>query len=161
MKIAVAVVLSSIIVAGCQQLAGILSEKPPPPGKKLVALPAEVWQEEQCSTRPLPYLRLDASGIEPKTINSGNTIRYRFSYTACVPPQPGYILGRFQTAIFYKDEKLSTRYDDGYPLETGKSIVDTEVKVPKGAEPGTYILRATLTADDVELADSVSFNVVP
>lgn len=159
---AAALVTACVLVSGCQQLAALLPAQPPPdPGKKLVVLPAEVWALEQCDTRDLPYLRLDDSGVTPKTVKAGEPIRYRFAYTACVPAQPGYILGRFQTTIFHEKQKLSTRYDDGYPVETGRLIVDTEIKVPKAAEPGNYSVQAALSVNDRSLTDSVSFNVVP
>jgi hypothetical protein len=152
-----------MLIAACQQFGDFRNEEPPPtgPGKKLVVLPAEVWKQENCETRKLPYLRLDDTGITPQTVKPGESINYRFSYTACVPKQPGYILGRFQTEIFYKGKKLSTRYDDGYPVETGKLIVDTDIAVPRIVMPGSYTLKAKLSVEDATLYDSAEFTVVP
>lgn len=71
------------------------------------------------------------------------------------------MLGRFQTTIYFQGTKKSTRYDDGYPIETGKLIVDTDIAVPIDAEPGTYVLSASLDVADVKVEDRVSFNVEP
>ncbi len=163
MKAPAVAVIGCVLLASCEHFGGARQEESPPtdPGKKLVMLPAEVWERENCETRNLPYLRLDNSQVSPKTVPPGGSIHYRFAYTACVPAQPGYILGRFQTDIFINGEKLSTRYDDGYPVETGKLIVDTDIAVPRNADPGTYSLRARLSVEGVTLQDSVSFNVVP
>lgn len=165
-KIALAL-LTCLSLPACQQVGTLfhndesLTPKSQDPGKKLVVLPAEVWANEKCESRNLPYIRLDDSKITPKTIKAGSSIHYRFSYTACVPLQPGYMLGRFQTTIYFQGTKKSTRYDDGYPIETGKLIVDTDIAVPIDAEPGTYVLSASLDVADVKVEDRVSFNVEP
>ena len=91
----------------------------------------------------------------------GGLLNYRFPYTACVPAQPGYILGRLQTSLFYKGKNLNTRTDDGFPVETGSWIVDTNIAIPKDAKPEVYVIEAALAAKGAMIKDRVSFQVEP
>ena len=72
--------------------------------------PDSVWTLEGCASRPLPFLRLDQSEVIPATVKPGGLLNYRFPYTACVPAQPGYILGRLQTSLFYKGKSSQYSY---------------------------------------------------
>ena len=56
---------------------------------------------------------------------------------------------------------MSTRSDDTFPVETGKCIIDTDIAVPKDAEPGVYSLEATLAAKGMTIQDRLSFTVQP
>src|SRR5512144_2930986 len=107
----------------------------PKPGRKLLMAPDRVWEIENCEARPLPYLRLERSEVMPATISPGNSIIYRFPYIACVPAQPGYILGRLRTTVSFGLKELNTRIDDKFPVETGRWIIDTEITVPNDAAP--------------------------
>lgn len=131
------------------------------PGRKLLMMPDQVWADENCELRPLPYLRLERSELTVAQISPGNSIVYRFLYTACVPPQPGYLLGRFRTTVSLGEKELSTRSDDTFPVETGKWIVDTDVAVPKNAETGVYSLEGTLAVKGVAIRDRLNFTVQP
>jgi len=163
MKALAAALAGCMLSAACDQAADGLAEEriPAEPGKKLIRLPAKVWEREKCGTRALPYLRLDHTGIAPKSVKPGGSINYRFTYTACVPKQPGYMLGRFQTEISQDGKKVSTRTDDNYPVETGKLVVDTHIVVPKDAAPGTYTLAGELSLEGGTLRDATTFNVTP
>lgn len=163
MKALAAAMVSCVLLAACDQSADGLGEEriPAEPGKKLIRLPAKVWEREKCGTRALPYLRLDHAGIAPKTAKPGESINYRFTYTACVPKQPGYVLGWFRTDISHEGENVSTRKDNDYPVETGKLVVDTHIVVPKNAAPGTYTLNAELSVRNTTIRDTASFNVAP
>jgi hypothetical protein len=162
-----ALFVTCFIVAACSELPSAAKqvESPPPevpkPGKKLAMAPERAWESENCESRPLPYLRLEQSELTAPTVTRGNSIIYRFPYTACVPAQPGYILGRFRTTISLAGKALSTRSDDTFPVETGKWIVDTDIAVPKDAEPGVYSLEATLAAKGVTIQDRLNFIVQP
>ena len=123
--------------------------------------PDVVWHDENCASRPLPYLRMERSEVTPATVKRGNSIIYRFPYTACVPAQPGYILGRFRTAIVSNGKELSSRADETYPIDTGKWIVDTDIAVPEQANPGLYSIEATLVAKSMMIQDRVNFIVEP
>ena len=123
--------------------------------------PYRVWVLEGCESRPLPFLRLDLSEVTPATVKPGGLLNYRFPYTACVPAQPGYILGRLQTTLSLEGKNLNTRADDGFPLETGGWIVDTNIAIPKDAKPGVYFLDAALAAKGATIKDRVSFGVEP
>ena len=123
--------------------------------------PDRVWALEGCESQPLPFLRLDQSEAIPPTVKPGGLLNYRFPYTACVPAQPGYILGRLQTTLSFKGKNLSTRTDDGFPVETGRWIVDTNIAIPKDATLGVYVLEATLAAIGTTIKDRVSFGVEP
>lgn len=123
--------------------------------------PDRVWALEGCESRPLPFLRLDLSDLIPATVKPGGLLNYRFPYTACAHPQPGYILGRLQTTLSFKGNDLNTRTDDGFPVETGRWIVDTNITIPKDAEPGVYSLEAALAAKGATIKDRVSFAVEP
>jgi hypothetical protein len=133
----------------------------PKPGKKLAIAPERAWESENCELRPLPHLRLERSELMPPAVSRGNSIIYRFPYTACVPPQPGYMLGQFRTTISLEGKPLSTRSDDTFPVETGTWIVDTDIAVPKDAEPGVYSLEATLTAKTATIQDRRKFTIQP
>jgi hypothetical protein len=152
-------------LAGCQNFLGLFNyDQPSPgedtsPGKKLVIPPAEVWQIENCESRELPYFRLDQSEVVPKTIKVGDSIRYRLSYTACVPQQTPSIPSRLETKISFKGKTENKRSDDDYMIETGKWVVDTHIYVPKDARLGTYVLDAVLSIKGGMLQDHVSFNV--
>ncbi len=63
----------------------------------MVMDPDRVWAREGCASRRLPFLRLDLSEVTPAMVKPGGLLNYRFPYTACVPAQPGYILGRLRT----------------------------------------------------------------
>jgi hypothetical protein len=152
------------LLAACSAVPGAPEEEyptPPKPGRKLLIAPDEVWEDENCESRPLPHLRLERSKVTPTTISRGNSIIYRFPYTACVPAQPGYILGRFRTTVSFGQKELSTRSDDTFPVETGKWGVDTDVAVPKNAEPGVYRLEAILAVEGVTIQDGLNFTVQP
>jgi hypothetical protein len=154
-------------LAGCQNFLGIFAHNQPSPeqdtspGKKLLIDYDKVWEIENCESRKLPYLRLDQSEVVPKTINIGDSIRYRLSYTACVPQQATSIPTRMETKISFEGKTLNTRSDDDYMIETGKWIVDTHIAVPEDARPGTYILDAIVSVKGAMLQDHVSFNVEP
>ena len=165
LKFFVLVLINCLFLAACQNFSQVEKnyqyspEKNTTPGKKLVVPHAEVWLLENCGSRKLPYLRLDQSEIVPKTMKSGASMRYRLSYTACVPEQSSYKLGRLETKISFKGNTQNRRSDDQYTVETGKWIVDTHIAVPKNAEPGTYVLDAALSIKGAMLQDRVSFNV--
>ena len=159
--------VTCFIVAACSGVPDAPNqvESPPPdipkPGKKLAMAPERAWESENCELRPLPHLRLERSELTAPTVNRGNSIIYRFAYSACVPAQPGYILGRFRTTISLAGKPLSTRSDDTFPVETGTWIVDTDIAVPKDAEPGVYSLEATLAAKGATIQDRLNFTVQP
>jgi hypothetical protein len=123
--------------------------------------PDRVWAMEGCDSRALPFLRLDQSEVILAIVKPGALLNYRFPYTACVPAQPGYILGRLQTTLSYKGKNLSTRTDDGFPVETGRWIVDTNIAIPNDATLGIYFLEAALAAKGATIKDRVSFGVEP
>ena len=157
----------SLISATCLLLAACCGVPDAPttevliPGRKLVMTPDVVWHDENCASRPLPYLRLERSEVTPATVKRGNSIIYRFPYTACVPAQPGYILGRLRTAVVFAGKELSSRVDKTYPIDTGKWIVDTDIAVPERANPGLYGIEATLVAKGAMIQDRVNFIVEP
>jgi hypothetical protein len=157
--------LLSVACAEIQEQPGTPAERlpgeVPEPGRKRVMDGPRVWALEGCKSRPLPFLRLDLSEVIPATVKPGGVLNYRFPYTACVPAQPGYIIGRLQTTLSFKGKKHNTRTDTDFPVETGKWIVDTNIAVPNDAEPGVYFLEATLVAKGARIEDRVSFNVEP
>lgn len=165
MKLFLYIIIICLFISGCQSIFGIeenynyLPEQDTSPGKKLAIPNSEVWVLENCKSRKLPYIRLDQSEVVPKTTKPGTSVRYRFSYTVCVPQQTSYIPGRLETKISFKGHTQNRRSDDGYTVETGKWIVDTHIAVPKDAKAGTYILDAALFMKDATLQDRVSFNV--
>lgn len=130
------------------------------PGRKLVVLPDTVWKRESCEARPLPYLRLERSDVQPEQARAGEEVIYRLAYVACVPPQPGYLLGRIQTRIHFEDRLLSERVDPNYPVETGKWVVNTKIDVPAQAQPGRYTVSAVVSAAGTSLKDQLGFEVV-
>jgi hypothetical protein len=161
--------ITCLISAGCtevHELSATPASEPPPrevpqPGRKLVMDPDRVWALEGCESRPLPFLRLDLSEVIPATVKPGGLLNYRFPYTACVPAQPGYILGQLQTILSFKGKNLNTRTDDGFPVETGRWIVDTNIAIPTDAKPGLYFLEAALAAKGATIKGRVSFGVEP
>lgn len=124
-----------------------------------MSLPDEVWESESCASRPLPYLRLNRSDVMPNTAKPGEEIVYTFSYTACVPERPGYVLGELVTFIYLGERLISKRSDHQYPIDTGEWVVNTKVAIPKNAELGAYDVEATLSADGKTIMDSISFAV--
>jgi hypothetical protein len=165
----VLVSITCLMSAGCAEIqerpATPAASEPlrevPQPGRKLVMNPDRVWALEGCESRPLPFLRLDLSEVIPAMVKPGGLLNYRFPYTACVPAQPGYILGRLQTTLSFKGNNLNTRTDEGFPVQTGRWIVDTNIAIPKDAEPGVYVLEAALLAKGATINDRVSFGVEP
>ena len=160
-------VIPCFILAACGEVpsAPPQVESPPPevpkPGRKLAMIPEQAWESENCESRPLPHLRLERSEVTVSTVSRGDSILYRFPFIACVPAQPGYILGRFRTTVSFAGKALNTRSDDTFPVETGKWIVDTDIAVPKDAEPGVYTLEATLAAKGITIQDRLNFTVQP
>ena len=133
----------------------------PSPGRKLVTTPDAAWQSANCGSRPLPYLRVDNSEVIPQAVKRGGSIIHRFGYIACVPAQPGYILGQLRTTVVFNGKELNTRTDKTYPIDTGGWIVDTEIAVPPQAEPGVYLIEASLVAKDTTVLDRINFTVQP
>lgn len=133
----------------------------PSPGRKLVTAPEIAWQSANCGSRPLPYLRVDHSDVVPQVIKRGGAIIHRFAYVACVPAQPGYILGQFRTTVIFNGKELNTRIDKTFPVDSGGWIVDTEIAVPPQAEPGLYVVEASLLAKDASVQDRINFTVQP
>lgn len=162
-----ALVVAGLIVVSCSEVPGPPKqvELPPPevpkPGKKMVMAPELTWESEGCESRPSPYIRVERSELTAPTVQPGNSIVYRFPYSACVFAQPGYIPGRFRTTISFAGKALSTRSDDTFPVETGKWVVDTDISVPKSAEPGVYSIEATLAAKNMTIQDRINFTVQP
>jgi hypothetical protein len=155
----------SALAAACQPMGQLMDELEfagagSAPGRKLVVLPDTVWKRESCEARPLPYLRLERSDVRPKQARAGEEVIYRLAYVACVPPQPGYLLGKIQTRIAFEDRLLSERADANYPVETGKWVVNTKIEVPAEAQPGRYVLSATVSAAGGSLKDEIGFEVV-
>jgi hypothetical protein len=141
----------------------VSSPKPeiPQPGRKLTLIPERAWAIENCGARPLPFMRVDRTEIVPGTVKQGAGFIYRFPYVACVPAQPGYLLGRFRTTVFFDGKEISTRADETYPIETGGWSIDTEILVPKEAPPGLYLIEGNLTGKGVMVQDRLSFTVEP
>lgn len=131
------------------------------PGRKLVMAPDKVWELEKCETLPLPYIRLDETEITPKTVKPGASVVYKLSYTACVPQLPGYILGQLKTTVRSDTRIQNSRTDEGYPVETGKWIVNTKISIPDNASPGFYFVQATISANDETVRDIIGFVVGP
>jgi hypothetical protein len=155
----------SALAAGCQPMGQLMNELEfagagQAPGRKLVVLPDTVWKRESCEARPLPYLRLERSAVRPKQARAGEEVIYRLAYVACVPPQPGYLLGKIQTRIHFEDRLLSERADANYPVETGKWVVNTRIDVPAQARPGRYTVTATVSAAGASLKDEIGFEVI-
>lgn len=148
-------------VAEVPQFAALPMPEAPAAGRKLVMTPDAAWQTANCASRPLPYLRLDRSEVVPQAVKRGESIIHRFGYIACVPAQPGYILGQFQTVVVFNGKELSTRTDKTYPIDTGGWIIDTDIAVPPQAEPGLYRVEATLFAKDATVQDRINFLVQP
>lgn len=154
----------SLAVVACQDVTSLFgrpgfSPGGLTPGRKLVALPDDVWKREGCEVRPLPYLRLDRSNIQPKIAKRGDQVIYTLAYIACVPQQPGYILGEIQTHIYLDGRLKSRRSDKQYPVETGKWVVNTEVAVPADAKGGMYDIEAIVSADGATIRDKIRFTV--
>jgi hypothetical protein len=129
---------------------------------ELIAImhPDRVWALEGCDSRALPFLRLDQSEVIPATVKPGALLNYRFPYTACVPAQPGYILGRLQTTLSTKARTLVpvlTRVSPSRP----EGVVDTNIAISKDAKPEVYVLEAALAAKGATIKDRVSFGVEP
>jgi hypothetical protein len=131
------------------------------PGRKLTAIPERAWAIENCASRPLPFVRLDRTEIVPATVKPGASVIYRFPFSACVPPQPGYLLGRFRTTVSLGGKEINTRSDETYPIETGGWSIDTEILVPREAQPGLYNIEAELAVKGVRVQDRLSFTVEP
>jgi hypothetical protein len=136
----------------------ILPEEDNKPGKKLLAPHNEVWLNENCKNRPMPYIRLDNSDVIPKTATPGALVRYRLYYTACISDGYYYENGNLKTNIYFQRNVQNTRSDD-YKIETGKWIIDTHINVPNDVENGIYVLDATLSIEENKIQDVVSFNV--
>jgi hypothetical protein len=152
-------------LAACQPMGQLMDELEfagagSTPGRKLVVLPDTVWTRESCEARPLPYLRLERSTVQPKQARPGDEVIYRLAYVACVPPQPGYLLGKIQTRIAFGERLLSERSDANYPVETGKWVVNTKIEVPARAEPGRYFVTALISAAHASLRDEIGFEVI-
>lgn len=133
----------------------------PAPGRKLTTTPEAAWQSANCGSRPLPYLRADHSEVIPQAVKRGESIIHRFGYIACVPAQPGYILGQFRTTVIFNGKELSTRIDKTYPIDTGGWIINTDIAVPPQAGPGLYLIEASLVAKDATVQDRINFIVQP
>jgi hypothetical protein len=160
-------VISCLGLGACQQIDDFVGQfhqtgaQTLNPGRKLVRLPDDVWKAEDCDTRSLPYVRLDDSQVTPKTVKPGEKVVYTLTYISCVPHQPGYILGTFDTAV-YADRRLQTRRsDESYPVETGQWVVNTAINVPENAAPGLYNVVAKIKAYDALVEDRIGFNVAP
>ena len=154
----------SLAAAACQEVNHLfdpLGSSPGglTPGRKLVALPDDIWEREDCGIRPLPFIRLDRSDVKPKVAKRGDQVIYTLAYTACVPQQPGYILGEIQTHIYLNGRLKSRRSDTEYPVETGKWVVNTKVAVPANAEPGMYDVEAIVSAGGETIRDRIRFTV--
>jgi hypothetical protein len=151
-------------LAACQPVGQLMNELEfagagSAPGRKLVVLPDTVWKREGCDVRPLPYLRLERSDVQPRQARPGDDVVYRLAYVACVPPQPGYLLGKIQTRIAFGEQLLSERADANYPVETGKWVVATRIDVPAQARPGRYTVTALISAAHASLRDEIGFEV--
>ena len=116
---------------------------PPPqtlqPGRKLTLTPESAWAN---------------------VVKHGESFIYRFPFVACVPAQPGYLLGRFRTTVSLDGKEVSTRYDGTYPVETGGWSIDTEIVVPKDAKPSVYVMEGHLAVRDATVQDRLHFSVV-
>lgn len=157
--------LACLFLAACTQPSGPppdVNSSPPEtlqPGRKLTRTPEQAWASENCGARPLPFGRLERTEIVPARVKAGGALIYRFAYVACVPPQPGYVLGRFRTTVVQGSKEINTRSDDTYPLETGGWSIDTEILVPKEAPPGIYTMDGSLSVKGVKLQDLLNFTV--
>ena len=129
------------------------------PGRKLVVLPDAIWKRENCDVRPLPYIRLERSDVQPRRAKPGDEVIYKLAYVACVPPQPGYLLGEIHTRIHFQGRLQSQRSDTNYPVETGKWVVNTKIDVPAHAKPGRYALMAVVSAAGASIKDEIGFEV--
>lgn len=157
-------IAASLATAACQNMNYMFdqlgsSSSGLTPGRKLVALPDDVWKREDCDARPLPYIRLDRSDIVPKIAKRGDQVVYTLAYTACVPQQPGYLLGEIMTRIYFDGRLKSQRLDKQYPVETGKWVVNTKVAVPANAEFGSYDVEAIVSAGVETIRDKIRFTV--
>lgn len=104
-------------------------------------------------------MRIDQTETVPTTVKPGSSFVYRFLYRACVPMQPGYLLGRFRTTVYRGDVEVSVRSDDTYPIETGGWLINTEISVPKEAPPGSYSIEGDLGGKGARVRDRLNFTV--
>lgn len=131
------------------------------PGEKLRVQPEEVWANENCSFRKLPFLRLDANEVNPATVRPGEKFNHRFVYTMCSDPRYGPIYGRTRTSIYYNSQKIHTDTATDFAVKDGTWIVDADVVVPYDARPGTYWLEAEFKGPGASFRDRTSFVVEP
>ena len=131
------------------------------PGERMKSRAEDVWARENCSNRPLPFLRLDTNEVHPAVVKPGEKLNHRLVYTLCADPRYGAIYGRNRTTLYYDSRKIYTNATDDFALKAGEWIVDADLVVPYDAKPGTYWLEAEFKGPGASFRDRTSFVVEP
>ena len=131
----------------------------PEPGEKLDKHPQDVWTDENCSSKRLPYFRLDDNKISPSTIAPGKTINHRFIYTMCSKNPGGTIPGRLRHQIYFQSQVVNTDVVNDFQIKPGRWIVDSHLNVPAEASPGVYYLQVDFNGAGAHFKKGVRFVV--
>jgi hypothetical protein len=129
------------------------------PGEMLSADPQKVWLEQRCSTRNLPFLRLDANELRPATARPGQVLDHRFVYSLCLPVGRPGLSGVLRTRVYRGRDLILSDSVSNFRAKPGRWTVDANIHVPQGAAEGLYTVRLDFAAGAVSFDDSVRLTV--
>jgi hypothetical protein len=129
------------------------------PGEMLSSDPQKVWFEQGCSSRNLPFLRLDANELRPATVRPGQVLDHRFVYSLCLPVGRTGLSGVLRTRVYRGRDLILSDSVPNFRVKPGRWTVDANIHVPQGAAEGLYMVRLDFAAGAVSFDGSVRVTV--
>ena len=129
------------------------------PGETLETHPKDVWVQENCDERPLPFLRLDRNEVKPSMVGPGDKMNHRFAYTLCPTTPSEVIRGPLRTTINHEGKAIFRDTVDDFAVKPGAWVIDSTIVIPENAEPGIYGLEVSFGGRSAQFKNEISFVV--
>ena len=127
------------------------------PGEKLMSLPQEVWQENDCDNKKRPYKKIETFEVIPKIIQPGKSFNLRFLYSLCSSERFKEIVGTLFTRISFRDKYIVNDKEEKYAMKPGRWLTDTFIDLPRTAKVGVYKIELEFSSSELQFKRQTIF----
>lgn len=150
-----------LLAGGCASLRWNVQKSLREPGERLETFPEQVWEEYDCETQKRPFFVIEKNELVPPRVKAGGAFNHRLVYVMC-PVQPtGVVAGRLMTRIRFRGDPIVRETTEAYEIKPGRWVVDAEVSLPDGADPGIYAYEIDFDSRAVRFEKRLTFVVRP